>query len=177
MWKLSVKFQTTFLKQEKSQLFYVSNVHKIPRIRKFLLTSLIKVSQNTQGIFLLLSGMQLFLNIKGYVLLTKMSSALLKLQKGLPIGSKVTLSKNRSLLFLQFLIFNLFPQMGLFALINFSRNGQFFSFRRNFSQVLKRLKSLSVLYFGSPLVEVALQFGKQREKKTLFLRLLKIPVK
>lgn len=177
MWKSCVKFQTTFLKQEKSQIFYASNIHKIPRVRKFLLTSLIKASQNTKRIFLLFSGMQLFLNIKGYVLLTKLSSAFLKLQKGLPLGSKVTLSKNRSLLFLQFLIFNLFPQMGLFASIKFNRSAQFFSFRRNFTQVLKRLKSLSVFYFESPMVEVALQFSGQKEKKTLFLRLLKIPVK
>ena len=176
MGKQHILFQSTLLKQEVSQVLCNSNIHQVPELKKTRISSVVMFPGNLKSLLFNLSSLQLILNLKGFVILTRKSNASVKFQKGQPLGSRITLNKRRSFLFLQFLILNLFPKMNLTNFFKVNKKELNLKFSLNFSRMFKRIFPLYVFYQENSKIQINFQCSGDKEKKVIFWRFLKLPL-
>jgi len=177
MLKQNIKFQTTILKQEKSQIFSTANIHKVPELKKTWIFSKMFLLQPKKSVMLYLSGIQIVSKKKGILLLSKKSNIALKFPKGEPIGARVTLNKKQSFLFLYFLVFNLFPKLDWISSFILKKEKQDFNFSINSVEVIKDFATLNYYFKANLKIRISLLCCRKRQKGKILWRLLKIPIR
>ena len=177
MWKQTIKFQTTIIKQEKSQIFYNSNIHRIPELKKTWLISKMVLPVSKKPVLPFLGCIQLALKKKAFIVLSKKPNITLKIQRKQPIGAKITLNKKRSLLFLYFLVFNLFPQLDWTNFLKIRNERQIFDINLSSTEIMKNLALLNNYIKVKLKMQIKLFCHPKKQTGKILWRLLKIPVK
>lgn len=117
----------------------VRNKFLFPRLKSIYLTINDKsVLRTSRSVFFSMVILEILINQKSKLCLTKKSIAAFRLQKSSPVGSLLTLRKQNKELFLSILLFFIFPKMNI-ATIILNRN--------NLNIGVKTLISISQLGF------------------------------
>lgn len=173
----TLKYQTTILKQEITQILHSSNIHKVPELKKVLVTSIMPLAMLKKSILSHLCGTQLALKKKGFIVQTKKSNSILKYSKGIPIGTTITLNKKRSSLFLLFLIDNLIPKLDWINILELKNGEQCFNFNLSSTEIIKELVLLNTFFTSNLRLDICLLCYQKKQKGKILWRFLKIPIK
>jgi ribosomal protein L5 len=177
MWKKYNRFYTQRIKSELGVTQLCKNVNQIPCIKKISLTCVCDTPNNIKNVLMTLSALQLIVNKKAAVVISKQSLALMKIRKGQPLGAKIFLTGDTALQFFNYFTFNLMPKLDLLKLIPYNNGNTDFKFFIKSSTIFTRLGSFFNFFQFLPPVQVVLSLGKNSKKKTIFfLRFLKLPV-
>lgn len=110
-----------------SRSFFYSNIHKIPHvIKKFTLLYTLKKDISSNSLVKISSFLELISFQRPAFIRAKNSSLFLKIRKGAPMGLKITLRKDRLFNFLNYLIWEIFPNIK-----NFNLNTKFLKLKKN----------------------------------------------
>lgn len=177
MWKNYNLFYTRILKSDLGLCFASENVHQIPKLQKTFLMSSSKESSTLKKTLLSLSGVQLTLNSKGFVVISQNSLPHLKIRKGQPLGAKITITGSSVLQFLYFFIFNVLNQLDLVDLLPHKRKNLDFTFLFQSFVEFPRLMQHFKFFRGLPSFRVFFSSKGNCKNVLFFLRFFKIPLK
>lgn len=103
-------------KQFSRSFFYI-NIHQIPQvIKKLTLFYTLKKDISSNSLIKISSFLELISFQRAVFIRAKKSSLFLKIRKGAPMGLKITLRKSRLLYFLNYLTWQIFPNIKKFNL-------------------------------------------------------------
>jgi len=177
MWKQTLKFQTTVIKREKGQIFYNSNIHRIPELKKTWIICKIVSPVPQKPVLSFLGCIQLALKKKAFILVSKKPNVALKIQRGQPVGAKITLNKKQSFMFLFFLIFNVLPQLDWINFLKLRNEKQTFNFNLNTIETIKNIDLLSKYSKANLKMQIKLMGHPKKLAGNFLWRFLKIPAK
>jgi hypothetical protein len=107
--------------------FFYSNIHQIPHvIKKFTLFYTLRKDISSNSLVKISSFLELISFQRPVFIRAKNSSLFLKIRKGAPMGLKITLRKGRLSYFLNYLIWQIFPNVK-----NFNLNTKFTKLKKN----------------------------------------------
>ena len=110
-----------------SRSFFYLNIHKIPHvIKKFTLFYTLKKDISLNSLIKISSFLELISFQRPVFIRAKNSSLFLNIRKGAPMGLKITLRKGRLFHFLNYLIWQIFPNVK-----NFNLNTKFIKLKKN----------------------------------------------
>ena len=171
MWKTYIKFNHKILKIEKAQFFVSKNLYKIPKIRRTFLTCNIKetLGLGIKKILIKLCYLQIILNSKSYISLKKNQQKQISLRK--------MLNSRRSLLFIQHLITNIFPQLDSIRLSKSGKKRSNFNYSFDPKQTFKRILKIANLLEKTQNIYIYVYIYCQNKntKNILLWRWLKFP--
>ena len=175
MWKIYINFYNKILKIEKAQFFLSNNIYCIPKVKKTLLFGNIKENLEIKNLLIKMCYLQIILNSKSYVLFKKNKFNETKFQ--IQAGCKKLLNVRKSLLFIQYLVINIFPQLDLTKLSKYNKTKINFSYKFISKEIFKRI--LKTTNFSQTPQKIYVQIFCQNKnaKNFIFWRWLKLPTK
>ena len=177
MWKNYNRFYTQIIKSEVGSIYLCKNVNQIPSVKKASLTCVSGNPNSTKSTFMTLSALQLIANKKAKLVTSRKSIVLTKVRKGQPLGAKVFLTGGLALQFLNFLTFNLMPQLDLTKLIRCGKENTDFKFFIKSPAVFNKLTPFFNFFQFLPPIQIVFTLKGSSDLENTFLwRLLKLPV-
>ena len=177
MWKSYNRFYTQIIKSEAGSIYQCRNVNQIPSVKRVSISCVSNNPNSVKSTLMTLSALQLVFDKKAKIVTSRDSVVLTKVRKGQPLGAKVFLTKGSAWQFLNFLTFNLMPQLDLTKKIYFSKRNSDFKFIIKSSAVFNVLKPFFNFFQFLPSIQVVFGFKNPPiNDKPFFWRLLKLPV-
>lgn len=170
-------YYNTIVKQDLLTKFQYTNLFQIPKIRKISMNFHV-TSSSLKQLLPLISGLTLASGKKPYLLTSNRVNLVLKLKKGFPIGCMVTLRGEEKFLFLERLIFLIFPKLkdSLQHTIKIGERSVFLKLENLF--VFKEVEKEYENFQELPNLDISIEISSKNKKEiSSLLSALKIPVK
>jgi large subunit ribosomal protein L5 len=159
--------------------FFYTNIKKLPKIKKIVLSFKCKTTdiKNLTSSALIL---ELISNQKSTLTFTKKSNIAIKLKKGTPVGCKITLRNIKLFNFIEQILIEIFPLIKNFNGLITKISNNNFSFTLKSSNILhdnEIKKHYYLFHFLPQLINITIIFNKVNEKELIFiLKSIKLPL-
>lgn len=173
-----------FIKETFKNMFLYQNINQLPTgIDKITISSTLEKDTSLKHITKVSALLEILTGQRSFLLRARSSNIFLKRKKGVPVGSKVTLRKNRALLFHFILLYEIFPQFKEIS-ISFTLK-KIERFRDNFILSIenplffKELKDFYFFFKDVQSLKIVSSFKKSRSlhETYLYTRCYKVPLK
>jgi large subunit ribosomal protein L5 len=173
-------YQKRKIKYNLVNKFVYKNTKKLPQLKQIVLNFGCKEDTKLGSIAPSLLAIELVTKQKGAFTITKHSNILRKTRKGNPVGCKVSLRKQKMLIFLEKLLFETFTKIKSFDGIALSKKvkGNAFSFQIYDTFSFSELEEHYYLFNNLPKLDITFVTNAQvREEMVFLLRSLQLPIK
>lgn len=167
-----------------NRCFFVKNIHQTPfNIEKLTLFYTLKKETSLKTLVCHSTLLEIITQQRACFTRSKKSSIFLKIRKGVPLGVKVTLRKEKKRAFLTSLIWNVLPNMK-----NFEKNSKFYGLEKDSLNslvfvlsdplIFSELKDFYFYFKSCVDLRILISFSKGLKKKEIFFnsRFSQIPL-
>lgn len=171
-------FNNKIIKHDLINKYTYKNIKSIPKIKKITLSFDSCANINIQKFATTLLALEIIASKKSSITTAKSSNISLKIQKGQPVGCKVTLKKKIIHQFLNKLIIKMLPKLTNFVGIKVRAKTSTLSYRLlNKEIILKEFDNQYPLFANLPNLNVQISTTAKNDKELLFLiKSMKLPI-
>lgn len=157
------------IKQDCINKFITFTNKDIPNIKEVTLNFGCK-EHSTQKLAIIMLALEVIVKKKGTITTSKTPNVLLKIQKGQPVGCKVTLKKNEIYSFIERLNLEIFPSLKNFSELKTNRQQSNFFFQLQKNNIhLQEFERSYPLFANLPLLDINIRIYSKCNNEIKFL--------